>query len=113
MDWLIDLILLFTVPVIFIICGSILTFCNIKKNSWFGFRTDATMEDPAKWKKGNALTGKAFLFVGIVLLIAEFIYFFVNDRTIGSGGLISFVAIETISAIAMAIGVSCSLEKDI
>ena len=62
-----DLILSFTVSLLFVIDG--IRMLKIRQNSLSGLRTSDTLSDPQIWEKANKISGIIFIFVGFLTII--------------------------------------------
>ena len=79
---------------LFILMGIPLIKRSVKPNRWYGFRTPRTPKDPNVRYPANEFGGKRFLWVGVAIIAAAVILYFVPD--------ISFVAnVSAVGAVAV------------
>src|SRR6266516_220529 len=83
-----------TLLVLFVCSGLILVGLSIPlimgkigPNSWYGFRVERTLSDPAVWYAVNAYSAKWFLAVGIVNIVTAVILYFVPEIDVAVYGL--------------------------
>ena len=56
-----------------------LLFRKIPPNNWYGFRVQATLQDPKVWYAANEYMARRLLFVGIITAAAALVGYFVPN----------------------------------
>lgn len=73
-DFIINIIFIFTVPVFFLVIGIvILNHKTVKINNYVGYRTPRSMRCARSWDRAQKMLGKYLLYDGIILIFVNII----------------------------------------
>ena len=88
--------------IVFVISSTILVGLSIPlirlriaPNSWYGFRTQATLRDPDVWYSANAYAGWRMLWTGVVMLVTSVVTFLVPGIDVATYGFIMLAVVAT------------------
>lgn len=83
------------IGLMYIILGVPLVLDKIKRNSFYGFRTEKTLSDDKYWFPVNKVTGKWFVAAGIAIVLASYFVAHLNLSEESQAGLMVIVLVVT------------------
>lgn len=109
-----EILVMFLIPIIFIIGGLIMWKATPKKNFFIGWRTRIAMKSEENFKIANEHGGKAMLGLGIAeAIVAAVIAIFSRFVILPEWTMLYVISIQTIALLVIIIAVEAQLRKEL